>query len=178
VSKTNSKCSRRSQPGNIRCVAHGREHHGSLEAVREKQPALKLDVRGDFRQVDLGKGEADIAVRMVRPTETDLVGRRTFETGWCKYSSITYAGTRGTPASFSGLGEHQLVLYDETMHGVAALVGNASGLLRVFPEPITANTGWVVYHEAAREKARVRAAVDALVEFFEAHTALFSGHAS
>jgi DNA-binding transcriptional LysR family regulator len=55
---------------------------------------------------------------------------------------------------------------------------NMPGLLRVFPEPITANTGWVVYHEAAREKARVRAAVDALVEFFEAHTALFSGHAS
>jgi len=185
-----------------------------LPVLREKRPALKLDVRGDFRQVDLGKGEADIAVRMARPTETDLVGRRTFEAGWCVFSSITYAGTRGTPASLSELREHQLVLYDETMHSVeplrwleahrgpnflrvdnleiaSQLIGagggigllpaffelNMPGLLRVFPEPVTANAGWVVYHEAARDLARVRAAVDALVEFFEAHAALFSGHA-
>src|SRR5204862_161022 len=41
------------------------------------------------------------------------------------------------------------------------------GLLRVFDEPVTSNTGWLVYHETAREKARVRAAVEAFVEFFE-----------
>jgi hypothetical protein len=46
--------------------------------------------------------------------------------------------------------------------------------LRVFAEPITTNTGWVVYHEAARETARVRAAVDGLLEFFAAHAAVFS----
>ena len=49
------------------------------------------------------------------------------------------------------------------------------GLLRVFGEPVTSNTGWLVYHESARDTARVRAAVDALAEFFEAHAALFSG---
>ena len=186
-----------------------------LPALRETQPSLKLDFRGDFRQVDLLKGEADIAVRMARPTEAGLIGRRTFEAGWCVFTSVAYAGTRGTPASSAGLAEHQLVLYDETLHGVdplrwmethrganflrvdnleiaaqviaagggigvlpAFFEANLSGLLRVFPEPVTSNTGWIVYHEAARDKARVRAAVDALVEFFEAHAPLFSGHCS
>jgi DNA-binding transcriptional LysR family regulator len=186
-----------------------------LPALRETQPSLKLDIRGDYRQVDLVKGEADIAVRMVRPTEAGLVGRRTFEAGWCVFTSITYAGTRGTPASIGALAEHQLVLYDEGMHSVEPLrwiethrgtnfvrvdnleiasqliaagggIGvlpaffevNVPGLLRVFPEPVTSNSGWVVYHEAARDKARVRAAVAALVEFFEAQKPLFSGSAT
>jgi DNA-binding transcriptional LysR family regulator len=185
-----------------------------LPALRETQPSLKLDIRGDYRQVDLVKGEADIAVRMARPSEADLVARRTFEAGWCVFTSVTYAGTRGTPASVVGLADHQLVLFDENMHGVEPLrwlethrghnfvrvdnleiasqliaagggIGvlpaffeaNVPGLLRVFPEPVTSNTGWVVYHETARDKARVRAAVDALVEFFEAQVSLFSGRA-
>lgn len=182
-----------------------------LPPLREKQPSLKLDISGDLRKVDLVKGEADIAVRMIRPVETDLVARRAFEVGWFVYSSVAYSGTRGTPASLEELRDHHLVLYDDSMHfvdplrwlethrgpdflrvdnleiasqliaagtGIGLLPGffeaNLTGLLRVFPEPVTFNTGWVVYHEAAREKARVRCAVDALLEFFETSSALFS----
>ena len=184
-----------------------------MPVLREKDPSLKLDLRGDFRKVDLAKGEADIAVRMIRPTEPGLVGRRAFENGWCVFTSIQYAGTRGIPASIGELGAHHLVLYDESLHRIEPLrwmeahrgedflrVDNlevasqliamgsgigllpafsevtATGLLRVFTEPVTTNTGWVVYHEAARETARVRAAVDALLEFFETTAAMFSGH--
>ena len=183
-----------------------------LPALREKAPELKLDVRGDLRKVDLVKGEADIAVRMVRPTEPGLVGRRAFETGWCVFTSVQYAGSRGVPAAVGALAEHHLVLYDESLHGVEPLrwmeahrgsdflrVDNLEiasqliamgsgigvlpafceattpGLLRVFAEPVTSNTGWIVYHEAARDIAKVRAAVDALTEFFDQHIALFSG---
>jgi len=184
-----------------------------LPGLREKWPLLKLELSGDFRKVDLSKGEADVAVRMARPREPDLVGRRVFETGWCVFSSVAYAGTRGTPAKLADLKDHYLVLYDESLHGVEALgwmephrgadflrVDNLEiasqliaagsgigllpaffeiitpGLLRIFAEPVTSNSGWVVYHETARDKARVRAAVEALVEFFEAHASLFSGH--
>lgn len=186
-----------------------------LPRLREEQPNLKLDLSGDFRQVDLAKGEADIAVRMARPTETDLVGRRAFDAGWCVYSSVTYAGTRGMPASISELSKHHLVLYDEALHNVeplrwmeahrgaevvrmdnleaaaqliAAGVGIGvlpaffealvPGLLRVFAEPVISNAGFIVYHEAGRDKARVRAAVDALAAFFEAESALFSGRST
>ncbi len=183
-----------------------------LPHLRETQPTLKLDLSGDYRQVDLVKGEADIAVRMTRPTDADLVARRVFEAGWCVFSSVSYAGTRGLPTTAADLAAHQLVLYDEAMHGVeplrwleayrgkdfmrvdnleilaqlisagggigvlpAFVEATTPGLLRVFPDPVTTNTGFVVYHEAARDKARVRAAVEALVAFFAAEKALFSG---
>ena len=183
-----------------------------LPQLRETQPGLKLDLRGDYRQVDLAKGEADIAVRMGRPTEPGLVARRVFEGGWCVFSSVAYAGTRGLPGTITELAAHQLVLYDEAMHAIEPLrwleahrgtdfvrcdnlevvaqlivagggIGvlpaffevTTPGLLRVFPAPVTSNTGYVVYLETARDKARVRAAVEALVAFFSAEKSLFSG---
>ncbi len=183
-----------------------------MPALREKQPSLKLELNGELRKADLAKGEADVAVRMIRPAESDLVCRRVFDNGWCVFSSVTYAGTRGTPGSLAELRDHHLVLFDESLHSVeplrwleahrgddfvrvdnlelasqlvaagsgvgvlpACLEVSTPGLLRVFADPVTANSGWVVYHEAAREKARVRAAVEALVEFFEANAAVFSG---
>lgn len=51
------------------------------------------------------------------------------------------------------------------------------GLLRVFPDPIAVNTAWIVYHEGARNTARVRVVVDALLAFFHANEAMFSGAA-
>ncbi len=183
-----------------------------VPVLRVKHPSLKIDISADLRRVDLVKGEADIAVRMARPTEPDLVGRRSFDMGWFVYTSLAYSGTRGDAASAAELENHHLVLYDESLHGVEPLrwleahrgsdfvrVDNleivaqlvsagtgigvlpaifealAPGLIRLFPEPVATNTGWVVYHETAREKARVRATVDALVEFFESHASLFSG---
>jgi DNA-binding transcriptional LysR family regulator len=183
-----------------------------LPALREKEPSLKVEVSGDFRKVDLAKGEADIALRMVRPSEPSLVARRLFDVGWCLYTSVAYAGTRGTPKTVAELKQHHLVLYDESLHaieplqwleshrgseflrvdtlevvaqvvaagsGIALLPaffeGFTPGLVRVFGEPVTSNTGWIVYHESARERARVRAVVEALAEFCEANSPLFSG---
>jgi DNA-binding transcriptional LysR family regulator len=49
-------------------------------------------------------------------------------------------------------------------------------LVRVFPEPVAFNTGFIVYHEAVRDMACVRSAVEALAEMFEEHRELFAGH--
>lgn len=185
-----------------------------LPAVAEKHPALALEVIGDNRTIDLGKGGADMALRMFRPTESGLVARRTFEMGWGVFASRAYLAQHGPPACPDALADHRLVLYLQSMlrvpgprwleerrgpHTLFLRVDNteaasnaiASGggigiipcfeaagrpdLLRVFPEPMAFNTGWIVYHESARHTARTRAALDALIEFFEAHKPLFSG---
>ena len=66
-----------------------------------------------------------------------------------------------------------------TGYGIGLLphfIGECSlGLERVFPDPVTSNTGWIVYHESLRNTARVRTVVDLLVKFFDAERALFSG---
>jgi DNA-binding transcriptional LysR family regulator len=54
-------------------------------------------------------------------------------------------------------------------------VVETAALVRVFPEPVTHNTGWLVYHETSRDTARVRAAVDVLLEFFASEAGWFAG---
>ncbi len=57
-----------------------------------------------------------------------------------------------------------------------AFVGDATPeLRRVFPDCVTVNTGWVVYHESVRDNSRIRAVADALITFFQSHQSTFSG---
>ena len=185
-----------------------------LPTLRQKHPGLSVQLRGDYQRVDLAKGEADVAVRMARPSEAGLVARRAFDCGWFVYASKAYLDAHGRPASHADLAQHRLVLYIEAMHSVAPLRwmetyrGAASqlsrvdnleiacqtiaadggiavlpcfiaeavpNLLRVFPESIGVNAGWIVYHETARDAVRIRAVVEALVECFERHETMFSG---
>ena len=89
-----------------------------LPAARDKFPSLAIQLAGDNRTIDLGKGEADIALRMFRPSESGLVARRAFEVGWGAYASKDYVAKHGVPASVADLPNHQLVLYVEAMHQV------------------------------------------------------------
>jgi DNA-binding transcriptional LysR family regulator len=188
-----------------------------LPAARDKFPLLAIQFAGENRTIDFGKGEADIALRMFRPSESGLVARRAFELGWGAYASKDYVAKHGVPASVGDLPNHQLVLYVEAMHQVPGprwiedhrgtatkvtlvdntevashVIGSGGGigvipcivadgrpeLVQVFPEPVAFNTGWIVYHEAMRDTARVRAAIDVLIDFFEAHVPLFTGRRS
>jgi DNA-binding transcriptional LysR family regulator len=56
-----------------------------------------------------------------------------------------------------------------------AVVLGRPELVRIFPDPVAYNTGFIVYHETVRDLACVRAAVEALSEMFEEQRQLFSG---
>lgn len=185
-----------------------------MPALRLAHPSLSVELRGAVQRADLARGSADIAVRMMRPDEPDLVACRAFDCGWCVYAAPAYLEAHGRPARYEDLARHELVLYAESMHNApplrwmedhkgaahvasridsletASQVASAGGgitvlpsfiadpmpeLQRVFPDRVAVNTGWVVYHESLRDAARVRAVVDALLGFFRAHAAMFSG---
>ncbi|MBI3368950.1 MAG: hypothetical protein HY021_11050 [Burkholderiales bacterium] len=187
---------------------------GLLPGLRDAHPALNVELDGTYHRVDLAKGEADIALRMARPDESDLVALQALDVGWFVYAADAYLQAHGRPAGTRDLARHALVLYLESMHGVAPLrwmedhrdaatrvsrVDNLEiacqalaagggigvlpcfiadpvpGLQRVFPECVAVNTGWIVYHEAARDTSRVRVVAEALVAFFRGHEAMFAG---
>ncbi len=93
---------------------------GLLPVVRSKHTLLKVEFSGDYRAVDLGKGEADLALRMARPSESSLVMRRACEVCWGVYASNIYIAEHGLPTSVEELSRHRLILYAETMHNVTA----------------------------------------------------------
>ena len=94
---------------------------GMLPLLREAHPALRVELDGGFQRVDLARGDADIAVRMARPEEPDLVACHVFDCGWFVYAAASYLEARGCPASFEELAQHELVLYTEALHHVPPL---------------------------------------------------------
>ena len=182
--------------------------------VSAKHPRLLIELNAATRVIDLAKGEADIAIRMVRPTEIDLIAKRAFEFQAAVYASKSYAEKHGLPETFEDLRQHRLVQYVESMLHLPwfrwienyanknapatrvdgtemafGMVSSGAGigvlscysgdsspdLVRVFPEPVANTIGWIVYHETARNSARIRAVVDILTEFFDETKDLLSG---
>lgn len=86
-----------------------------LPALRRAHPLLSVELRAAFARADLAKGEADIALRMARPEEPDLIARRAFDCAWFVYASESYLAARGRPRCYEELAQHELVLYADNL---------------------------------------------------------------
>ncbi len=87
-----------------------------LDDLRVEYPGLSVELHDADHIVNLAKGEADIAIRMIRPTEPNLVARTAFEFCWKVYASKSYAERHGLPKSIEELRNHRLILYSEDRH--------------------------------------------------------------
>ncbi len=66
------------------------------------------------KSLDLGKLEADCAIRLWRPTQVDLIQRKLFTVGQSLYASRDYLSTCGVPRSVDELDDHPIILYGAT----------------------------------------------------------------
>lgn len=81
-----------------------------LTALRQDHPEIHIDLDTDQRLVDLGAGEADIALRSTsKPQPAGVVGRRLCNDDWALYCSRDYARQNGVPATIDELRSHPIV---------------------------------------------------------------------
>ncbi|WP_167854710.1 LysR family transcriptional regulator [Mangrovimicrobium sediminis] len=66
-----------------------------LGDLRRKYPDITVDLRIESRSVDLVQREADIALRMARPTQLDLICRKLSDIGFGLYASTDHLATFG-----------------------------------------------------------------------------------
>lgn len=78
-------------------------------------PGIALDLRVSNQVLDLARGEADIAVRLVRPKERALTARQVGTLAYALYGSPDYIARRGRPLSADDLRGHTFVTYDRTL---------------------------------------------------------------
>ena len=79
--------------------------------VSEKHPGLLVEISSSREVINLAKGEADIALRVGRPTDLDLIVGYTFGMGMALYAAKGYLDSHGRPTSAEDLHQHKLVLY-------------------------------------------------------------------
>lgn len=83
-----------------------------LDLFHEKHPGLKIEFVMSDRYLDLGKGEADVALRSGEPDDETLVGRKIADSIWAVYASKSYLQHHGRPERVDDLGQHMLVGFD------------------------------------------------------------------
>jgi len=94
-----------------------------LEHIREIAPQLTLVVISTDSISDLRRREADIAIRHVRPTEPELIGRLVMELPAYLYAAETWIARNGLPETVADLGEVELLGFDPVEQFVAHLSG-------------------------------------------------------
>jgi len=83
----------------------------TIAALRHAHPALQVDLIVGVRSLDIARSDADIAVRLARPSASDLVCRRLGDVGFSLYASRRYLAKSGTPERGRGLGGFDLIGY-------------------------------------------------------------------
>src|SRR5690606_3425541 len=83
-----------------------------LAALQDEEPAIQVELVASNALSNLLRREADIAVRMVRPTQGALVARRIAEIGVGAYAHERYLAAAGVPRRPADLLRHRLVGFD------------------------------------------------------------------
>jgi len=94
-----------------------------VAGLRLSQPALALEVVPTDSAENLLLREADIAVRMFRPTQLDLITRKLGEIPMRCCAHESYLARRGTPRNLDDLRRHDLIGLDRSDLIIAAAKG-------------------------------------------------------
>jgi len=86
-----------------------------LYEFHKEFPQLAIEVNIDNRNVDLLRREADIAIRLARPEQADLICRKVGMLHFGLYASQSYLDEHGIPERRVDLKEHFHVGFDEEM---------------------------------------------------------------
>jgi len=92
-----------------------------LTTFRDLYPDVDIELDLSNRQEDLLRRDADIAVRMARPTQNALFARRVGEARVSFYAHRDYLARHGAPADIDAMGGHALIGYDRESPSAAAL---------------------------------------------------------
>ncbi|HSN92052.1 MAG TPA: LysR family transcriptional regulator [Anaeromyxobacteraceae bacterium] len=110
----------RSPAGTVRLTtaAHLAAHllAPAVPRLRERHPALVLEIAADQRTFDLTRREADLALRMGRPRDAGLVMRKLSDVGYGFYASPGHV--EGRPAGPVDLGRDAFIGFDDSLAGV------------------------------------------------------------
>ena len=85
-----------------------------LVGLHRAEPEIDIELVSSDRTENLLQREADIAVRMYRPTQADVITRKVGELKLGIFAADTYIAERGRPLSFEDFEHHEFIGYDKS----------------------------------------------------------------
>lgn len=85
----------------------------NLARFRQQLPDVTLEIDSSPRTLDLGRREADLALRLGRPRQEALIARKVGRLGFTVYASRSYLARRGLPPLGKLMEGHEFIDDDE-----------------------------------------------------------------
>ncbi|MFT3800522.1 MAG: LysR family transcriptional regulator [Burkholderiaceae bacterium] len=101
-----------------------------LASLRERHPALRIELVLSNQLQDLLHREADLAVRMTAPTQEQLLARKVGDLQLGLFAHRRYLDARGAPRGVDQLAAHALIGYDAETPFVRSMSGQWPGIGR------------------------------------------------
>lgn len=101
-----------------------------LTQLRRDHPALVIELVLTDRVDDLLRREADIAIRMIEPTQGALLARRLAPVDLGFHAHRGYLTCRGIPARLADLANHDLIGFDTETPALRAMLAHLPGIDR------------------------------------------------
>ncbi|HTJ58236.1 MAG TPA: LysR family transcriptional regulator [Devosiaceae bacterium] len=76
-------------------------------------PQIELEIKLNDAEMDLAMREADVAIRLHRPNQSDLIQRKLFTVHNHFYASRDYLAQHGTPSAVEELDQHRIISFGE-----------------------------------------------------------------
>jgi DNA-binding transcriptional LysR family regulator len=84
-----------------------------LDEFLKLYPLIQLEIRLNDAELDLAMREADVAIRLHRPNQSEMIQRKLFNVHNHFYASEHYIAEYGEPKSVDDLDEHRIVSFGE-----------------------------------------------------------------
>jgi len=94
----------------------------------EMYPDITFNLIVADHELDLSMREADVAIRMRKPTQPELIQRKLMETNHHIYASPEYIKRRGNPSQLADLAQHDIIIYGEE---APSTIANVNWLLEL-----------------------------------------------
>jgi DNA-binding transcriptional LysR family regulator len=111
--------------GSVRLTANATVGSEVLPAIlvdfRKQYPRITIELVLTNRHQDILAGEADIAIRMARPTQEALIAKRICKVGFGFYAHRDFVARCGEPKNFKDLQHYSIIGFDRDDAGARTL---------------------------------------------------------
>jgi DNA-binding transcriptional LysR family regulator len=96
----------------------------------DQYPHVRIELILTNEELDVGMREADIAIRLRRPEQQDLIQRRLFTLHYCAFASRDYVKRFGEPQTVKDLENHRILCLGGHQPGFILAMHNLANLAR------------------------------------------------
>ncbi|MEX0628182.1 MAG: LysR family transcriptional regulator [Cucumibacter sp.] len=76
-------------------------------------PSIQLEIKLNDAELDLAMREADVAIRLHRPNQSEMIQRKLFTVHFHIFASKKYLAEHGTPKTIDDLDRHRIITFGE-----------------------------------------------------------------